>query len=443
MYASAARQKLLFLLCIGSSDGLEFLTYCTFLYEILSNPVVMVRPETDKKSFVLPDRVSSARIAVASSGLGYIRRGIETWAEDLALELARKSVPVTLFQGKAVPASTSSPTSLKRVAFDSLSRFDKRAEQKVKMLRKLGGWKYGFGSVYQTEQTYFTLKLWQSVRKDYDIVHVQDPWVALLMTKLNQRGLSRPRAILGHGTEEDNSFLKAIQYLQHLSPCYLETWTEIQPASQMAFAIPNFVDTDMFAPGDTLAARRKWNIPEDAIVVLCVAAIKSTHKRVDTLIQEFKAFLETAPPNALLVIAGAREKESDAIIEQGKTLLGDRVRFLESVDRSEMPQLFQAADLFVIASLHEMMPIALLEALASGLPIVCNNTPTMSWMAGEAGRLTDISVPGNLKQQFQTMMDSHLRHQCSLEARRRALQVFSKEVVVQDYVNMYDKILST
>ncbi|MGC4044596.1 MAG: glycosyltransferase family 4 protein [Armatimonas sp.] len=401
----------------------------------------MVRPDTDRKPTPLPAAVSSARIAIASSGLGHIRRGIETWADDLAQELARSSVNVTLFQGKETSSAAESPASLKRVAFNSLSRFDKNVERQVKAFLKLGGWKYGFGSVYQIEQTYFTLKLWQSVRKDYDIVHVQDPWVALLMTQLHQRGLSRPYAILGHGTEEDDSFLKKLEYLQHLSPCYLETWIDIQPALQMAFAIPNFVDTSTFLPGDKQAARHQWNLPEDATVMLCVAAIKSTHKRVDALVQEFKTFLDTAPSNALLVVAGAREKESDAIIEQGKAILGDRVRFLESVNRSEIPSLYQAADMFVIASLHEMMPIAMLEALASGLPIVCNNTPTMSWMAGPAGRLTDISMPGNLSKQLQSMMDTDLRRQCSIEARKRALNVFSKEVVVQEYIAMYDTIL--
>lgn len=41
----------------------------------------------------------NCRVAIASSGLGYIRRGIETWAEDSASELIRIGQPATLFQG--------------------------------------------------------------------------------------------------------------------------------------------------------------------------------------------------------------------------------------------------------------------------------------------------------------------------------------------------------
>ena len=47
-----------------------------------------------------------------------------------------------------------------------------------------------------------------------------------------------------------------------------------------------------------------------------------------------------------------------------------------------------------------VVPIALLEALASGLPVACNSTPTLEWMAGPAGRLTDITSDGALADQF-------------------------------------------
>ena len=52
----------------------------------------------------------------------------------------------------------------------------------------------------------------------------------------------------------------------------------------------NFVDIDVFKPGDKAAARRDWELPENHLIVLSVAAIKKTHKRIDVLVEEFAQF---------------------------------------------------------------------------------------------------------------------------------------------------------
>src|SRR5713226_64644 len=163
------------------------------------------------------------------------------------------------------------------------------------------------------------------------------------MDRWHRAGLSRPRVILAHGTEEPVRTLQHYSYLQHLAPCYLADWEPHRPVRQSVFAIPNFVDGERFRPGDRRAARRAWELPEDHLVVLCVAAIKKTHKRVDYLVREFARFTERCTHPATLVVAGAREKETDEVITLGRQLLGDRIRFLEGVKRESMPGLFQAA----------------------------------------------------------------------------------------------------
>ena len=99
-------------------------------------------------------------------------------------------------------------------------------------------------------------------------------------------------------------------------------------------------------------------MPPNDFIVLCVAAIKKTHKRMDDLLREFALFSENYNGAAALVIAGGREAESDEIIAEGRRLLGNRVRFLEGVNREKIPDLYRASDVFALASRHEMMPIA-------------------------------------------------------------------------------------
>jgi glycosyltransferase involved in cell wall biosynthesis len=124
-------------------------------------------------------------------------------------------------------------------------------------------------------------------------------------------------------------------------------------------------------------------------------------------------------------------------------MLGDQVMFLEGVNRDRMSELFQTANVFALASLHEMMPIALLEALASGLPIACNDTPTMRWMAGPAGALTDIAVERALAAQIEHLSHPTVNDAFSRAARAHAESTFSETAVIQQYLDMYHQVMAS
>lgn len=377
------------------------------------------------------------RIAIACSGLSHINRGIESWAADMGRALQRHGADVTLFQGSGLAAEPW------QIVVPCRRRFDPAVQRWTKVLGRLGGWRYGCGSGYQIEQTSFSLRLWPRIRSRYDILHVQDPWIAYLFERWHRLGLSQPQVVLAHGTEEGTEFLSKFQNLQHLAPCYLEDWEAHRPAWQKSFAVPNFVDVDAFHPGDRGAAREAWDLPQDHLIVLCVAAIKRHHKRVDYLIEEFAEFAKRYSKPATLVVAGGREAQTDEVIAYGKELLGDQVRFLVGVDRSRMPDLLRAADIFVLASLHEMMPIAVLEALASGLPIVVNDTPTLRWMAGPAGRLNNLSERGALAEKLSELSDSQLRAALAKNARSQAENLFSESVVIEQLLRMYSDVAAS
>ena len=122
-------------------------------------------------------------------------------------------------------------------------------------------------------------------------------------------------------------------------------------------------------------------------------------------------------------------------------MLGNRVRFLEGISRDKISRtLYRAADVFALASRHEMMPIAVLEALASGLPVACNDTPTLRWMVGPAGELNDIAQAGNLAAQLENLANPTRRAALSTEARNQAEANFSTAAVVEQIRAMYAKI---
>ena len=391
--------------------------------------------QSNARMATAPAAAVGPKIAVACSGLGHISRGVETWAADLALALHRRGVDVTLFQGGGTP------TEPWHKVVSCAQRFSPEAERLTRRYNRIGGWRFGMGKEYKVEQTTFGWNLWPQVRRDFDIVHTQDSLIGLMLERLHRAGLSRPRVILANGTEEPARILGKYAFLQHLAPCYQEDYEPARPARQATYAIGNFVDTEVFRPGDSRETRAEWGLPQGCLIVLCVAAIKKHHKRIDCLLREFAEFKSRADTPATLVIAGGREADTEELKALGGQLLGNSVVFLEGISRERMPSLYRAADIFAIASLHEMMPIAVLEAIASGLPVVCNDTPTFQWMAGPAALRSDLSQEGALAAQLTWISNSAVRRPLASAARAHAEACFSEPVIVDQILAMYRSML--
>lgn len=151
--------------------------------------------------------------------------------------------------------------------------------------------------------------------------------------------------------------------------------------------IPNGVDGEAFradfppAAVDRALAVLGLNRP----YVLFTGAIQP-RKNVDHLVQAFSRMAGGAPHT--LVLAGPvgwRGKEILARIEAspGRT----RVRYLGFVPARWLPALYRGADLFVFPSYAEGFGLTLLEAMASGVPVVTSAIPALSEIAGDAALL--------------------------------------------------------
>jgi D-inositol-3-phosphate glycosyltransferase len=200
--------------------------------------------------------------------------------------------------------------------------------------------------------------------------------------------------------------------------------------------VPNFVDTDRFVPGDRAAARAALRLPPGATILLSCAAIRRSHKRVDLLVQAFAA-AEKPADNAILIVVGGREPDTDAIIAEGKAALGDAVRFMIDVPRQELVRLYQAADMFVMPSLFEMFGIVLIEALSCGLPVLCHDTPDFRYVVGPAGLYRDLTDVGSFATALTEALAEHRYVPLAAAARPHATNTFSEQIVIRQIVAMY------
>lgn len=377
------------------------------------------------------------RVVVASSGLGHVSRGIEAWAHDLGYALRARGVEVLLCKGGG-----SADAEFERV-LGCWTRESAEAQRVVRWLPRALAWRLCLGSGYGVEQATFAWSLLKVLRSHKaDVVHVQDPLVAILVQRARRMGLVSTRVVLAHGTEEPASFLRKVEFVQHLAPWHGDECRREGAWRESWAVIPNFVDCEQFAPGASGAMRRELGIPEDALVVLTAAAIKKKHKRIDWLLDECAAVLRDSPSAPVwLVIAGGQERETAELVEYGTRLLGDRVRFLVRFPRERMAELYRCADVFVLASLKEMMPIALLEAIASGLPCVVNRHPVMEWMVGPGGRAIDMQTRGELAATLgELVRDGAQRRALGARAREHCAREFGKDVIVEQIAAYYGRV---
>ncbi|WP_226366730.1 glycosyltransferase [Pseudonocardia sp. ICBG162] len=127
---------------------------------------------------------------------------------------------------------------------------------------------------------------------------------------------------------------------------------------------------------DRAEARRALDLPDDAGVALCAARLVP-QKRHDVLLDAWRS----VPGRPVLLLAG--DGPLRAGLEDRAADLGDRVRFLGA--RDDMPTLLAAADVAVLTSDWEGLPMVVLEAMAAGLPVVATDVDGVREALGPRG----------------------------------------------------------
>lgn len=113
-------------------------------------------------------------------------------------------------------------------------------------------------------------------------------------------------------------------------------------------------------------------------------------KNLDRLIDAYALLPETLRMECPLVLCGYRgwkSEETHARIERAQA--EGWLRYLGYIDECMLPQLFSGARLFVFPSLYEGFGLPVLEAMASGTPVVCSSSASLPEVAGGAAELFD------------------------------------------------------
>lgn len=199
----------------------------------------------------------------------------------------------------------------------------------------------------------------------------------------------------------------------------------------------NGVDATRFShPVDNVAKRRELELPEDALVI-GLAARLVFQKGLSNLLDAVRLLLPNYP-KLHLIIMGVGELEADLRAQAAVQGLGAAVHFLGL--RRDVSEVLQVLDIYVMPSLWEGLPMALLEAMAAGCPIVATNTGGVG-TAIENGTTGVLVEPGELKSLTDGIAHllnaPDLAKQMGRAARKAFEERFSAAVMARQYEELY------
>ncbi len=212
------------------------------------------------------------------------------------------------------------------------------------------------------------------------------------------------------------------------------------PAGKMV-SILNGVDCDRFRPtSDLHEAHRNAGLPKNAFVIGAVGRFIAT-KRYPLLVEAFE-ILAPAYPDCHLMILGDGGAESSRVKERIlQSPFAARIHTLGH--QAEPAPFYQAMDILVMPSSHEGLANALLEAMASGVPVLAH----AACGAGEviqnnaSGFLTEINHATELADRIQSLMaQPDLLSAVSKNARESAQKQFSLGSMVQNYLEVFRQV---
>jgi phosphatidylinositol alpha-1,6-mannosyltransferase len=198
--------------------------------------------------------------------------------------------------------------------------------------------------------------------------------------------------------------------------------------------IYNGVDVTVFRPGERLE-------PSSPINVLCVGRLIE-RKGQHHLLNAFAELVSRDKSQVKLTLVGTGDAESTLRKLTLQLGIQANVEFKGFVTVEGMPEVYRNADIFVLPSANEGMSIALLEAMASGLPVIVTDVGGTSELVqhrlnGFVVRWGDINA---LTEALEALVESAvLRSQMSQINLTRAMK-FNWHSISQQYINAFSKI---
>jgi 1,2-diacylglycerol 3-alpha-glucosyltransferase len=231
---------------------------------------------------------------------------------------------------------------------------------------------------------------WSLTRRHFDVLHAHSPLSVGLLAYLTASTKRLPLIYTYHTSITDYThyvkFIGGTSVMKYAARWFSAASTNLgdqivvpspkferllheQKVRRNIHVVPNGIDLSSFQTAKNPGSiRRKLGIKPDAPILLTVGRM-DPEKRLDFVVDAFVRIAGNNP-DVHLVFAGDGSARKSIESQALGTKVKDRIHFLGMVARAELPDVLHDADLFLSASTTEVHPISVIEAIASGLPIV-------------------------------------------------------------------------
>ena len=307
---------------------------------------------------------------------------------------------------------------------------------------------------------------WKLTREHFDVLHAHSPASVGLLAYLTASTKRLPLIYTYHTSITDYThyikFIGGTGLIKRAASWFSKASTDLgdqivvpspkfqrllitQKVKQPITVIPNGIDLSMFkAVKNPGALRKRLGISPDAPILLTVGRM-DPEKRLEFIVEAFDLIADRVP-NAHLVFAGDGGSRKSVEEKASATRASDRIHFLGMVNRAELPDIFHDASVFVSASTTEVHPISVIEAIASGLPLVAVQDEAFEGMLddGMNGYLVPLDVKAYADTLAKLLPDREnlkrfsehsvlLSEKYSIEGQVRALEKLYLEAILQNW----------
>lgn len=204
--------------------------------------------------------------------------------------------------------------------------------------------------------------------------------------------------------------------------------------------VPNGANLKPFHNAQPLP-RAEFGFKEDDILLVYAGRI-APEKNIGFLLQSF-AGVSKVIPNVYLLIIGGGQKEHEEVLKPlpGELGIQDRVRFTGMIPYDKLPSHLAMCDVFVTASVTEVHPFTVIEAMAAGLPIMGIDSPGVgdSVVDGESGLLSTEDIASYTAKLTYLCLNRDLQKEMGAAA-RAASEQYSIERTTKIMLGHYNRL---
>ena len=215
----------------------------------------------------------------------------------------------------------------------------------------------------------------------------------------------------------------------------------IGPIQDRITVICNGVNVERYQkPVDKIRVRSQLELKANARLIAVVATLKE--QKGHRYLIDAMASIVPRHLDLHVLFVGDGDLREELQVQVKRLNLGDHIHFLGN--RSDVPELLAASDLFVLPSLWEGLPKALLEAMATGLPIVASEVSgtVQAMIPNQTGILVPPGDTRRLAQAIERLLSDAVQAQAmGAAARRRVETNFSARKQAGEYLALYRRLL--